>query len=151
MNNHYICINSSDRGSAYKKTNHYKIYLDTVLKDIKSIELVNCSIPNVNNVQDLPYLILKIDGIPNIVFGGTSKAQGFCLLYMKNTTGNFIQCELGVLQRNVKYFKNHEGKLSSLEVQILKPNGDLFDFGEADGDVTVANSNSFLFRVITEA
>jgi hypothetical protein len=147
----YLHINSSDRNvTAYPSVNSYKI--DTLFKNIKnirSIELIAGSIPNVNSVLLQPYLILKIDGLNHITFSNKNINSGFAMMYLQNTSGAFIQPELGVLQRNVLNFKTPLASLSNINLQILKPDGTLFSFGESAGDVSVTYSTSFTLRIIS--
>jgi hypothetical protein len=146
----YLHINSSDRNvTAYPSVNSYKIDTDDRFKNIKSIELIAGSIPNVNSVLLQPYLILKIDGLNHINFSNKNIVSGFAMMYLQNTSGTFIQPELGVLQRNVLNFKTPLASLSNINLQILKPDGTLFSFGESAGDVSVTYSTSFTLRIVS--
>lgn len=146
----YVCINSSDRApSLYPKVNNYRIALQDTFKNVSSIEIVSGSVGNQNSVQTLPYLIIKIDGLDHLTFSNLNINKGFALLYLKPTSGAHVQPELGCLQRNVRHFKTPLSSLSSFQIQLLKPDGTLFDFGESNGDVTVAYSNSFVFKIVT--
>lgn len=146
----YLHINSSDRNTtAYPSVNSYKIDTEDRFKNIRSIELIAGSIPNVNSVLLQPYLILKIDGLNHINFSNKNIISGFAMMYLQNTSGAFIQPELGVLQRNVLNFKTPLASLSNINLQILKPDGTLFSFGESAGDVSVTYSTSFTLRIIS--
>ena len=70
-------------------------------------------------------------------------------MFLQNTTGAHIQPELGVLQRNVLNFKTPLASLSNITLQILKPDGTLFSFGESSGDTTIAYSTSFTLRIVS--
>jgi hypothetical protein len=145
----YLCVNSSDRNTtAYPKVNSYRINFPDIFRNIHSIEVVSCSIANQNTPLANPYLILKVDGIDHLNFSNNNINKGFALLYLKPTTGAHAQAELGVLQRNVRFFETPMASLDSVSIQILKPDGTLFDFGESNGDTTVAYSNSFVFKIV---
>lgn len=146
----YLCVNSSDRNTtAYPKVNSYRINFPETFRNVYSIEVISASVANQNTPLDNPYLILKVDGIDHLNFSNLNINKGFAMLYLKPTTGAHVQPELGVLQRNVRYFTTPLASLNSISIEILKPNGQLFDFGESNGDVTVAYSNSFVFKITT--
>lgn len=148
---HYVCINSSDRDATkYPKVNNYRIDLQDVFKNIYSIEIVVGSVANQNAVQALPYLVVKFDGMDHLTFSNNNINKGFALLYLKPTTGAHVYPELGCLQRNVRYFKTPMASLASISVQFYKPDGTLFDFGEPNGDLTVAYQNSLVLKIITK-
>lgn len=148
---HYICINSSDRDTTkYPKVNNYRINFQDILKNIHSVEIAAGSVANQNSVQALPYLIVKFDGMDHLNFSNNNINKGFALLYLKPTTGAHVQPELGCLQRNVRYFKTPLASLSSISVQFYKPDGTLFDFGEANGDITTTYQNSLVLKIITK-
>lgn len=146
----YLHVNSSDRNTtSYPSVNSYRIDTEERFKNIKSIELVAASVANQNTVLNNPYLILKIDGLNHLNFSNKNVNTGFALMYLKYTTGAHVQPELGVLQRNVLNFRTPLASLSNINLQIVKPDGSLFSFGETSGDITTAYSNSFTLRIIT--
>lgn len=148
---HYVCINSSDRDtSKYPKVNSYRIDLQDTFKNIHSIEIVSGSVANQNSVQSFPYLIIKFDGMDHLTFSNNNINKGFALLYLKPTTGAHVQPELGCLQRNVRIFKTPIASLASITIQYFKPDGTLFDFGEANGDVSVTYQNSLVLKITTK-
>ncbi len=148
---HYICINSSDRNATlYPKVNNYRIDFQDVFKNIYSIEIAAGSVANQNSVQNLPYLVVKFDGMDHLTFSNNNINKGFALLYLKPTTGAHVYPELGCLQRNVRYFQTPLASLGSISVQFFKPDGTLFDFGESNGDITTAYQNSLVLKITTK-
>lgn len=146
----YLHINSSDRNTtSYPNVNSYRIDTEERFRNIKSIELVAASVANQNTVLANPYLILKIDGLNHLNFSNKNVNTGFALMYLKYTVGGHVQPELGVLQRNVLNFRTPLASLSSINLQIVKPDGSLFSFTETAGDTSVTYSNSFTLRIIT--
>ena len=146
----YLCVNSSDRNTtAYPSVNSYKISFQETFRNIKSIEVVNGSVANQGSPLNNPYLILKVDGLDHLNFSNLNINKGFALLYLKPTSGAHVQPELGVLQRNIRYFDPSLASLNSITIQILKPDGTLFSFGETAGNTAVAYSNSFVFKITT--
>lgn len=146
----YICINSSDRNtSKYPNVNTYRIELSENFRNVHSIEIVSASLANQNNIQLLPYVILKLEGLDHINFSNDNNKKGFAILYLKPTTGAHVLPELGVLQRNVLINKTPISSLSNIQISLCKPDGSALTFGESNGDITVAYSNSFLLKITT--
>lgn len=146
----YLHINSSDRNTtSYPSVNSYRLESGERFRNIKSIELVASSVANQGSVLSNPYLILKIDGLNHLEFSNKNVNSAFAILYLKYTTGAHVQPELGVLQRNVLNFRTPLASLSSINLQIVKPDGTLFSFGESASDTSVTYSNSFTLRIIT--
>jgi hypothetical protein len=146
----YFHLNSCDRNvTAYPSVNNYRIESSELFRNIHSVELIAASVANQGSPLNNPYLILKIDGLDHLHFSNKNVNKGFATMYLKYTTGQFIQPELGVLQRNVLKFKSPLASLGSLTVSILKPDGTLFNFGETPGDITPGFSNSFMLKIIT--
>ena len=148
---HYICINSSDRNiSKNPKVNDYRIDFQDTFKNIHSIEIVSASVANQNSVQANAYLIIKFDGLDHLTFSNNNINKGFALLYLKPTAGAHVYPELGCLQRNVRYFNTPLASFSHVAIQIYKPDGTLFDFGESNGDVSSTYQNSFVLKITTK-
>lgn len=146
----YICLNSSDRNtSKYPNVNKYRIELNENFKNIHSVEVVSASLANKNNIQLLPYVILKIEGMDHLTFSNDNIKKGFALLYLKPTTGAHVLPELGVLQRNVLINKTPKASMSNIEVSLVKPDGSDISFGESNGDTSFEFSNSFLLKITT--
>jgi hypothetical protein len=146
----YFCVNSSDRDtSKYPKVNSYRIDLNDTFKNITSIEIISGSVANKNSVQNFPYLIVKLDSLDHSTFSNVNVNKGFALLYLKATSGAHVNPELGCLQRNVFLPKTPIASLKSISIKLLKPDGTLFDFGEASANTDVEFSNSFVFKIIT--
>lgn len=147
---YYVCINSSDRNvTSYPKVNEYKIDFEDTFKNVTSIEIVNATVANKASVLSNPYLVVRVEGLNHLNFSNNNINKGFALLYLKNTTGAHVQPELGVLQRNTRVFRTPLATLNSLRVSIVTPDGVLFDFGEADGNIATEFQNSFVFKIVT--
>lgn len=148
---HYLCVNSSDRDTdAYPKVNDYRISFEDTFKNVSSIEIISGSLANKNLIQANPYLIMRTNNHDHLSFSNKNINKGFALLYLKPTTGAHVQPELGCLQRNVRIFKTPLASLNSLNIQLVKPDGNLFSFGENDFDTSVEYQNSFVFKIITK-
>lgn len=146
---HYVCINSSDRDTtAYPKVNNYRINFEDTFKNVSSIEIVNGTVANQATVQANPYLVVRVDGLNHLNFSNKNINKGFALFYLKPTTGAHVQPELGVLQRNIRTFRTPLASLNSLSISLTSPDGELFEFGEGAGDVTVPYQNSFVFKIV---
>lgn len=146
----YLHINSSDRDIiANPSVNSYRIDTGERFKNIKSIEVIGCSIANQGSVLSNPYLILKINGLNHLIFSNLNVTSAFAILYLKYTTGAHVQPELGCTQRSILNFKTPLASLGNITLSILKPDGTLFSFGETSGDISVAYSNSFMLKITT--
>lgn len=146
----YIQVNSSDRNtSKHPNVNKYKIELDVALRNVKSIEIVSCSLANQGTPLANPYFILSLEGLDHISFANSSNNKGFCSLYLSETAAPHILPDICLSGGNEHIFKTPVATLSNLDISIYKPDGTLFSFGEPSADTTIAYSNSFLFRVKT--
>ena len=150
---HYVCINSADRDiSVYPQPQYYRIKLDTPLRNIKSVELIAATVPDKNNVRDEPYLVVKIDELPNIDFSGNNAAgDGFAIIQLKSPTkaDGFVNAESSLMSRSVKTFKTPLASLAQLTITLATYSGAPFNFGNDAAGPAKALQNMLLFRVVT--
>ena len=65
---HYLTISSKDRDvTAYPNVNRYSLKFPNEFKNIQSIELIQGIIPDQNDVQNEPYLLLQVDEIQDVM------------------------------------------------------------------------------------
>jgi hypothetical protein len=153
--NHYVSVSSRDRLlDQYQNVNRYVVNLPEELRNIYSIELVQAIIPDVNNVLQEPYLLLKIDEIEDVMLSvDRNMSDAFAILQLCSPTvpGGFIQIDKRVHEHTVKYFKTPKATLAKMSISITDCNGVLFNFGanETVGHpVNKALQNTFVFKVV---
>lgn len=160
---HYINISSNNRDSSnYPLHYDYRINFDFPYKNIKSIELVSVILPNQTatssggNILNEPYFIIDVDEINYIEFpnnNGSKALKGFGIIPLKaptQTSGGFINPELGCIYHTSKIYKTPLASLNSLTIKIRDINGNLYDFGQANGSTSKEYQNSFVFKITTE-
>ena len=150
---HYLCINSTDRVMAVNpQPQYYRVKLDTPLRKIKSVELIAATVPDKNNVRNEPYLVIKIDELPNIDFSGNNASgDGFAVIQLKSPTkaDGFINAESSLMSRSIKTFKTPLASLAQLTVTLADYTGTPFNFGDDATGPTKSLQNMLLFRIIT--
>lgn len=149
----YLTISSKDRDvTIYPNVSRYSINLNTELKNIVSIELIQAMIPDKNSVLEEPYLLLKIDELDEVMISNDRNiSDSFAMLQLAapTTTGGFIMIDKRIHEHTVKYFRTPKASLNKLTVTITDAYGTPFNFGEDTPDPPIKNlQNTFVFRVI---
>jgi hypothetical protein len=142
----YLTIDSRDRDRrVWPNTNQYRIPLvssdndlnvkspNVRYKNIYSISLLSCVIPNTIGVMFEPYLILQIDEIDRVYdSANVACARAFTKLYFKEVcmTSRFYRLDKGVGDPLTKiYWPAPRASLESITLSFRHPDGTLFDFG----------------------
>ncbi len=148
----HICISSRDRdNNVYPDVNRYVIDLNTELKNIVSIELIQAIIPAKNNVEEEPYLLLKINEIDDVLISNDKNiSDSFAILQLTQPTsvGGFIQIDKRIHEHTVKYYKTPKASLKRFTISILDCVGNLFNFG-TDTNIQKDLQNMFVFKIVT--
>lgn len=141
---YYLTVDSRDRDrTRYPNTNEYRIELNPsdmytggtpgkLYKNIESIELVSCCVPNRNNVLDEQYLLLNIDELQNPIYDTSNrnhKNSIFKLVFREDTTHIFTYHDKDLSTIVSRYYQVPLAKLSSLTIRFKKYDGTNFDFG----------------------
>lgn len=153
----YVVVRSEDRDlSNYPQPQTYRIDLETSIKNIHSIELIEGYIPDQNNVTQEPYLLLDIPELRDQPMECVSKhiSNSFAILQMSPpvTSGYFIWFDKRTHENTIKYYKNTKARLNHLTINIRNHQGELFNFGD-DTLSTPPNKslqNMFVFKIITK-
>jgi hypothetical protein len=151
---HYVSISSKDRDIvAYPNVNHYAVQFPNEFKNIHSIELIQGIIPDQNNVQNEPYLLLKIDEIQDVMVSNDKDiANSFAILQLATPTkaNTFIQIDRRIHEYTVKYYQTPKAYLSKMTVTILGSDGIPFDFGtDTPSPPNKMYQNTFIFKIVT--
>ena len=151
----FIHVSSVDRDRVgYPQPQEYRINLDNDLKNIHSVELINAVIPDANNVNLEPYLILQIDELPNINMyqSRDTPKDAFTVMYFEDAPGNFLTLKSANCDKIVKTYKTPLARLDRITLRILDYTGAPFSWGVDTSPptaVTKALQNSFVFKVVT--
>ena len=142
----YLTIDSRDRDrTVWPNTNQYKIPLVAVdndlnvmspnvrYKNIYSISLLSCVIPNLQHVLHESYLLLQINEIEHVYDSASpAAARAFTKLYFKDIApwSKYLRLDKGVGDPLTKiYWPAPRASLDSITLSFRHPDGTLFDFG----------------------
>lgn len=155
-----VNIFSGDRNlTSFPSPNKYTIKfidkLGNTYKNVKSIRLLSGVLPDVNNIQQEPFLILDI-GDSNDAIRGTSNvlnnASSILQLDRPLETGFFFNLKSDVCKSMYHTYNQPIAELSQLNIDIRDYSGELFNFG-TDVDPLVPNKSIqhlLTFEIITE-
>jgi hypothetical protein len=151
---HYLTISSKDRNiTAYPNVNQYSIKFPNEFKNIHSIELIQAIIPDQNDVQDEPYLLLQIDEIQDVMVSNDKNiSNSFAILQLAAPTrsGTFIQIDRRIHEYTVKYYDTPKAYLSKMSITILDSEGNPFNFGtDTPSPPNKIFQNTFIFKIVT--
>lgn len=151
---HYLTISSKDRDvTAYPNVNHYSLKFPNEFKNIHSIELIQGIIPDQNDVQNEPYLLLQVDEIQDVMVSNDKNiSNSFAILQLAAPTrsGTFIQIDRRIHEYTVKYYDTPKAYLSKMTVTILDSNGIPFNFGtDTPSPPNKSFQNTFIFKIVT--
>lgn len=160
---YYISISSNNRDSSnYPLHYDYRVNLDQPYKNIKKIELISAILPNQPaassgvNILNESHLIIDIENLNYIEFPnnvGSASLKGFAILPLKpptQSTGGFINPELGCIYHKSRVFKTPLANLDHFAIKIRDNSGELYDFGEPTGSTDKSYQNHLVFKVTVE-
>lgn len=132
--NNYEVINIlTDILPGYTKLGIFKVnisFKDSKIEDIMNFELLSCDINknfyDKNNFKNFPYLILKIDQIPNKIYLNNSKIGGFSQL-MWEKKNNFYRYFNSDRIFGIHKFDKKGFSLNDLTLSLYNPDGDIID------------------------
>lgn len=153
----YLVIRSQDRDVAnYPQPQQYRINFDnTAFRNIYSIELVSCIIPDKSNVTNEPYLLLDIPELRDepMECVNTHVSNAFTLLQLAPAvkSGHFISIDKQTHESTIKYYHTPKARLDHLTINIKDVDGNLFDFGDdtAGSPPNKSLQNIFVFKITT--
>lgn len=149
----YLTISSKDRDpNTYPSVSRYSINLQTELKNVISIELIQAMIPDKNDVLEEPYLLLKIDELDEVMISNDRNiSDAFAILQLAppTTTGGFIMIDKRIHEHTVKYFRTPKASLNKFTVTVTDAYGTPFNFGDDTPNPPIKGlQNTFVFRVV---
>lgn len=168
---YYITIDSNDRDiEKWENPNFYQIifgpnsdieknkgYINQSFNNVQCIELIEAIIPkktyNGTNYDTLPYILLEIPELGH-VYQGTNDylRKTFSQLVFDKVVGNYRYSTFFESNKIKKIF-NPRIALNKLTIKFLKPNGDLYDFGDyidisdADCNEEIQPNNILTFKI----
>lgn len=165
---YYFTIDSRDRDrTAWPSTAEYQVKMEPEntftgatlgrnYKNVKSLELMNATYPNLNNVLNEAYLFLCIPELEGLMYDGTNitAMKSFAKLTPTRNTTAFVYSDLGLYDDPpILEFHTQGKRLDRLTVQFKRPDGTLFSFGTDNGETPNSTlQTSLTFRVgIVEA
>lgn len=149
---YYLAINSGSRDkTVYPSPNNYVIDLPKEYKNIQSIELLDATIPDRNNVTREPYLLLNIKEINDVVDSIDSNIQK-CFAVLKMDTavqaGYYITLDKNCWEKMPKIYRQPKANMSKFSISLTDRSGNLFNFLESSpNDITA--DHCLFFRIIT--
>jgi len=153
---YYLAVSSASRDPTnYPLHYDFHVNLDTVYKNVKTVELISAILPNQPaEILDEPFLSIDIEELNHIDFASTNvNHQAFAVLPLKastKATGGFINPELGSIYHTTLTYHTPLAKLSSLGIKIRDMNGNLFDFGQPAGSMDKAYQTNLIFKIGVE-
>jgi hypothetical protein len=142
----YISLDSRDRDRAmWPETNQYRVPFVTSstnrnikttgdrIKNIYSISLLSCVVPNTDEVFDQPYLLLQVDEIEGIYDAANpTTSNALTKLYFREcySGSKFLRLDKGVGDPTARiYWPAPKASLEQLTVSFRNYDGTLFSFG----------------------
>lgn len=149
----YLVINTADRDTInYPNSCKFVLELNEPLKNISKMELIQAIIPDKNNVQNQPYLLLKINELDNVMLSNDKNiSDSFAVIQLSTPTlpGTFIQCDKRIMEYVKLNYKTPKAHLSKMTISLTDPLGNIFDFG-ANGSIDIAYQCTFVIKVTTK-
>lgn len=149
----FLVVSSHDRDhNVYPSTSSYQIQFQKEYKNVTSIELIQAIVPNQNNVDEEPYLVLQIDEVNEVMDSNDDTiSKGFALMGLVPSSGPFLYLDKCIHENTVKNYVQPKASLDRMTIHIRKYDGSLFDFGS---DTPPPNKNknrqtTFIFKVQT--
>jgi len=148
----YFTVSSRDRDViAYPKSSSFTVDLRKEYKNIRSVELIQCIIPDKNNVQSEPYLLLKIDqlqGAIESIDGNISDSFAILQLTRPVVSGRFITVDKSTFEHIHLFYKTPKASLSKMSINLYNYDGINFDFG-GDGVIDIEYQIIYIFKIVT--
>lgn len=154
---YYLIIRSQDRDlQNYPQPQNYRIPLETTFKNIHSIELISGYVPDQNNADQEPYILLDIPELRDNPMECINKsvANSFAILQMSPPVKDnyFIWIDKRTHENTIKYYRNPKARLDTITIQLKNTEGQLFSFGDDTAGTPPNKSlqNMFTFKIITK-
>ena len=135
----YVTMNSADRDRLkYPSTSEYQIFFNRY-KNIQSVKLLSCVIPNTGNVLNEPYLLLEIKEFEGMYDAASiASSRAFSKLYFHQPSGSedFLRLDRGVGDPlTLVFWPDTKASIDRLTVAFRLYDGTVFNFGDDTGNV----------------
>lgn len=149
----FVVIDSRDRNRTYfPASNNFRVHVNpsntfegaglytTDLKNIVSIRLLECLVPNFSDTYS--YITLVIPELQDTL-GGTNDTlrKAFAILTPDDVNSNFVNCRVQNKYYCYKKFEAPLAKINRLTFEFRAPDGTLVDFGTDTTPPTAVSNN----------
>jgi hypothetical protein len=148
----YLIINSKERDvNSYPSASQFVLNLPQEYRNVSRIELIQCIIPDKNNVASEPYLLLNINELENTMESNNKAiSDAFSILPLDQATvpGKFIKLVTQIHEKIILNYKTPKASLSKVTLSVTDSDGQIFDFGGA-GSIEKEFQCLFVFKITT--
>ena len=149
----YLVINTGTRDTVtYPNSCNFVLELNEPFKNVVKIELIQVIIPDKNNVQNQPYLLLKINELENVMLSNDKNiSDSFAIIQLAPPTiaGTFIQCDKRITEYVKLCYRIPKAKLDKMTISLNDPLGNVFDFG-ANGSIDPSYQCTFVLKITSK-
>lgn len=146
-----VIIDSRDRNrNIFPQSNKFRVHVNpsdtfegaglfTNLKNVESIKLIECTVPDFTGSH--AYLNLIIPELQDTMLGTNDKLKkSFAILFPDDINGNFVSCKTKDLCCCKKDFDPPLANINRLTFEFYTPEGTLVNFGSDTSPPTAPNS-----------
>lgn len=151
----YITVSSLERNTTtFPNPGKFTIPLQNELKNLVSFELIQAILPNVNNILDEPYLLLKIDEMDDVMESNDRNiTDSFAIVQLApaivGPTNSFINTDKRTYENTTKEFITPKASLAKLSITLTDISGQEFDFRKIGTTLTDKSIQiTFIFKAI---
>jgi hypothetical protein len=149
----FVSVSSLDRNTNdYPNPNYYMMNLQETFRNVYRIELVQAIIPDQNNVNLQPFLLLNISEIDNVITtNNLALSNSFAVLQSAPAVVNnaFINTDKRIHENIPKIFTPPKASLEKMTISIRDYAGNLFNFGTDTTPKNINLQNWFFFKITT--
>jgi hypothetical protein len=160
---YFVTIDSRDRDrNVWSTSSQFEVKFDPVegykgagvqrsFRNVVSIELVDVIHPHVEGYSHFYLRIKEIDGKILSTYNGS---KYFAKIVPRTIVGGFVYSNNDFADTNMVSFFVRGTRIDKLTFEILKPNGEIADFGVDTGaalDPNPAVQTSFTLKIVTES
>lgn len=148
----YLIVSSVDRDvTTYPSSSNFVIPLQKEYKNIISVELIQATVPDKNNVTSEPYLLLNIKEFENPMDSNNKQvSNAFAILQLcpPTVSDTFLQMDKRIFENVTLNYRTPRASLNKISIQITDTDGNIFNFG-GSGTTTKAYQSLFVFKITT--
>jgi hypothetical protein len=151
----YITVSSLERNTTvFPNPGKFNVTLQNELKNVVSFELIQAILPNVNNILNEPYLLLKIDEMDDVMESNDRNiADSFAIVQLApaiiGPANSFINTDKRTYENTTKEFITPKASLAKLSITMTDISGGEFDFRTVGTPLTDKSIQiTFIFKAI---